>query len=206
MKKVLITLIFIFCYKTVYCQTFLDSVYSFQKINDSLFTYEDNHDLYKLSSKGLLEINDISINLNIEYNCWITKSYICPKEDSLYVFYTYRDEEGAMSEITLIQKDKQSLKLNWRLDVQGFNLSCPLVTNNSIFIATNNLIGSINPVSGLYNWKVYLNSQKYNKLYISYFYEMELECDKLRIYYNSYKLNSKNILLFNAHDGVLLAP
>ena len=92
-----------------------------------------------------------TIHLLTEVN--IEKAFLHLSNDTLYIFYTETDSEGATSRFEKINLTSRQRILT--AEIQGFNLGLPYIIDNFAYVTTIGVVGKLNLDNGQYIYQYF---------------------------------------------------
>ncbi len=83
----------------------------------------------------------------------VEKVFLHLSGDTLFIFYTETDHEGATSILEKINlKQRQRI---WSADIQGFNMGLPYIINDIVYVTTTGVVGKLDLKSGKYLYQYF---------------------------------------------------
>lgn len=105
---------------------------------------------------------DYDDSLKLKTDVFIERAFFYLIQDTLLIFYTETDMEGATSRIEKIDLvEKESV---WQQEIYGFNLGTPYILSNFVYVSAIGMIGKINLQTGKFDFqfKELYDDQKYS--------------------------------------------
>jgi hypothetical protein len=127
--------------------TFTDAGYSEESKNISF-----NGDNLLINDKGLILKSDNSVYIDLECGDYsISKLYLNNYNGFVLTIIELTDLDNGWSIVELYDKEKNKKK--WSIDLCGFNLGCPIIKNDKLFLSTIGCIAKLDLETGEYCWK-----------------------------------------------------
>ena len=92
--------------------------------------------------------HNLADTIHLKTDVFIEKAYLFMVSDTLFIFYTETDNEGATSRLEKI--DLKMRKSIWQTEIYAFNLGIPYIIDNFAYVTTTGTVGKIDLVSGKY--------------------------------------------------------
>jgi hypothetical protein len=100
--------------------------------------------------------------INLRTDVIVETAYLFMVNDTLFIFYTETDHEGATSRLEKIDlKKRQSV---WQAEIQAFNLGLPYIIDNFAYVTTIGAVGKLNLDNGkyIYQFSDLYDNEKYS--------------------------------------------
>ena len=104
---------------------------------------------FQITPTGKLSWSDnLADTIQLRTDVLISVAYLHKTADTLFIFYTETDHEGATSRLEKINLiTRQSI---WQTEIQGFNLGLPYIIDNFAYVTTIGFAGKIDLQKGKY--------------------------------------------------------
>jgi hypothetical protein len=91
--------------------------------------------------------------IHLQTDLIIENAFLHLKKDTLFIFYTDTDHEGATSKFEKINLTSRKRILT--ADIQGFNLGLPYIVDNFAYVTTIGVVGKLNLNTGKYAYQYF---------------------------------------------------
>lgn len=137
---------------------------------------EGNH--YTLFPYGRIIVQSLATNqkdtFQLNTELLIEEAHFFNYKTDLVIYYTDSDFESGSSYIECY--DHNTYKLKWKNNIYGFNLTDPIILDNSTYVASFGFIGKLNLDNGKYFWK---HENLYEETKFNSFGSIEINDDKV---------------------------
>ena len=116
--------------------------------DDTLFAKVDNVTFTITPTGKLLWGQNSADTIQLLANMIVERALLYLKVDTLFVFYTETDHEGATSRLEKINLNSRQRILTAEID--GFNLGLPYILDNFVYVTTIGVVGKLNLDNGQY--------------------------------------------------------
>ncbi len=120
---------------------------------DTLITQIDKIDFTITPTGKILWGQNNSNTFQLDTDLIVEESYLFKSRDTLFIFYTETDHEGATSRL-----EKINLLTKKRIltaEIQGFNLGLPHIKDNFAYVTTIGVVGKLNLKNGKYKYQYF---------------------------------------------------
>jgi hypothetical protein len=119
------------------------------QIDEDTLTASVNQTDFVITPEGKLSWGqNLADTIHLKTDVFIEKAYLFNVLDTLFIFYTETDNDGATSRLEKI--DLKTRKSIWQTEIYGFNLGIPYIIDNFAYVTTIGNVGKINLGSGKY--------------------------------------------------------